>query len=391
MLRGSQQATPFSYRGLPRITRREAMLAGRLARLSPLVPTGAVEESLADLTGTRVEVATLPLERCPPGRLGSCFSDWVSAAILVPAEGPPDGLIALELDPRLAQWLVHRTLGGDRMPATAVAPLTTMERGVLSYVLGVVLTALERTQRTRFRLLTIITTPTALVEALGDEGAYSVPIEVTIDGHRLHARSWVPTRVLDRVFPSKARPLMGWLKRIPVTVTLQAGRASLRTSELASLRPGDIVLLDECRLTLARGEAGASESRDLSGSVLLALGGTGAAVGCATIDHDTVRLEALEPLAHPRSQKGQRMTNHDTDPLEESLSNAPVDIAVELARFTLPLGELSNLKPGEIVVTGRRLGERVTLRLSDRPVATGELVDVEGEIGVRILAVPRDS
>lgn len=76
-----------------------------------------------------------------------------------------------------------------------------------------------------------------------------------------------------------------------------------------------------------------------------------------------------------------------TDALLRAAGDAPIDVVVELARVTMPLAELAALRPGEVLATGRALGERVTLRAGDRTIALGELVDVDGEIGVRILSL----
>ena len=67
--------------------------------------------------------------------------------------------------------------------------------------------------------------------------------------------------------------------------------------------------------------------------------------------------------------------------------DAPVTIGVEVARFTLTLEEVASLRPGEIVATGRPVGGQVVLRVGEQAVALGELVNVEGEVGVGILHV----
>lgn len=80
------------------------------------------------------------------------------------------------------------------------------------------------------------------------------------------------------------------------------------------------------------------------------------------------------------------MTN--SVPLHAALDlvgDAPIELRVELARVALTLSELAEMRPGEVLVTGRPLGTEVVLRAGDRAVATGELVDVEGELGVRVL------
>ena len=73
--------------------------------------------------------------------------------------------------------------------------------------------------------------------------------------------------------------------------------------------------------------------------------------------------------------------------LVRAAGDAPIDLVVELARIRIPLAELAALRPGEVLATGRALGERVTLRAGDRAIALGELVEIEGEIGVRVLSL----
>ncbi len=65
----------------------------------------------------------------------------------------------------------------------------------------------------------------------------------------------------------------------------------------------------------------------------------------------------------------------------------PVLLEVELARVMLPLAELARLEPGAVLPLAIDRRGLVTLRLGEREIARGELVDVEGTVGVRILSV----
>jgi flagellar motor switch/type III secretory pathway protein FliN len=46
--------------------------------------------------------------------------------------------------------------------------------------------------------------------------------------------------------------------------------------------------------------------------------------------------------------------------------------------------EWLNLAPGDVVATGNALSSPVVLRVAGQQVASGELVNLEGELGVRI-------
>jgi len=73
--------------------------------------------------------------------------------------------------------------------------------------------------------------------------------------------------------------------------------------------------------------------------------------------------------------------------MPEPLSEYPLPLEVELARVPITLAELARLEPGAILPLPIDRRGAVTLKLGDRTFARGELVDVEGAIGVRIDAI----
>ena len=86
------------------------------------------------------------------------------------------------------------------------------------------------------------------------------------------------------------------------------------------------------------------------------------------------------------------MSEHETvreglKEIVEAAGKAPILLSVEIARLHMRLSELAALTPGEVIETGVAIGERVTVWAGDVEVATGELVDVDGEVGVRVLAL----
>ncbi|WP_224244284.1 FliM/FliN family flagellar motor switch protein [Hyalangium gracile] len=65
----------------------------------------------------------------------------------------------------------------------------------------------------------------------------------------------------------------------------------------------------------------------------------------------------------------------------------PVDVEIELTRLMLPLSELAALKPGYLLPLRINASEPVLLRVGDRAVARAELVEIDGEVGARILSL----
>ena len=66
-------------------------------------------------------------------------------------------------------------------------------------------------------------------------------------------------------------------------------------------------------------------------------------------------------------------------------SAALVTLEVEIARVPVTLADLARLEPGATLPLPVGRGGLVLLRVGDRAVGRGELVDVEGAVGVRIL------
>jgi flagellar motor switch/type III secretory pathway protein FliN len=103
----------------------------------------------------------------------------------------------------------------------------------------------------------------------------------------------------------------------------------------------------------------------------------------------------LEPGARIVLRDGGIALNHDHSAPTETLSaevssiadtvyEAPVVLRVELGTVSLPAKQWSELRVGDIVETGQPLGTEVTLRVAGQALARGELLNIDGELGVRI-------
>lgn len=69
------------------------------------------------------------------------------------------------------------------------------------------------------------------------------------------------------------------------------------------------------------------------------------------------------------------------------LSDVPVELAVEIGRTRMTVGETLELRPGSIVVLDRMAGEPVDLLVNGKPIARGEVVVIDEEFGLRITDV----
>ena len=76
-----------------------------------------------------------------------------------------------------------------------------------------------------------------------------------------------------------------------------------------------------------------------------------------------------------------------SDPDLHHLHDVPVELAVEIGRTHMTIGETLKLGPGSIVSLNRLAGEPVDLLVNGKPIARGEVVVIDEEFGLRITDV----
>ena len=67
------------------------------------------------------------------------------------------------------------------------------------------------------------------------------------------------------------------------------------------------------------------------------------------------------------------------------LMNVPLRLTAELGTCTLLVADVLKLGTGSIVALDRLAGEPVDLLINDRPIARGEVVALDENLGVRIV------
>jgi flagellar motor switch protein FliN/FliY len=69
------------------------------------------------------------------------------------------------------------------------------------------------------------------------------------------------------------------------------------------------------------------------------------------------------------------------------LHSVPVELAVEIGRTSMTIGDTLGLGPGSIITLNRMAGEPVDLLVNGRPIARGEVVVIDEEFGLRVTEV----
>lgn len=369
---------PYPFELLPKTTRQEAELLTRCARQIPQVNTSAAISVATKLLG-----APISYERRLPQLFSSShfqerfFEPLVVALLEDGADGTHNRWL-VEVPTELAAVIVDRTLGGDGTQAFAqgIVGLDELSRGVLGYFSARVLNSLG----SAFRLRAFLHDAPGVLAILGKASAVVLPLLVRLGNDPFTLHIWVPVTArwpFDRAV--RGSPISD-LGPVQVTLTATAGSTQLRTSEWRSLKSHDVVVLDKCNL--------GRENHQWAGTVDLTIQGAGRAVWRCKVRDSRLEVESLTTSEEIAMEEGHGLIQNDqeTETLLQLAGDAPVEVSVEIARFTLTIAQLGKLKPGEILLTRRPIGERVTLRAGRHAFASGELVDVEGEVGVRIVS-----
>lgn len=319
---------PLPFDLLP-VSRGYAELDPGACRAGAAAAAGAAR-SLSALLGVEVSIAGAPLPApgAPDGVRPRVAIEL--GAIGLPAE--------VELDAPLVARIVDGLAGGTGASVAAGA-LTPVEASALELLALVALDGACAVDA-------VAALAPRLARAAAPAGPdLAVELRISAGGARGRARAFIPAAAVAAL----RGPGAGDLPGIAVPVSLRSGSGALAPDELDALAPGDVVVLDEA--------PGTRHALVLPG---------GAAV----------RGRLDEEGFHPEETS-----------MADPLPQLPVALEVELARFPVTLADLARLAPGAVLPVPIDRRGLVTLRAGERAVARGQLVDVDGAIGVRIDAV----
>jgi type III secretion protein Q len=283
----------------------------------------------------------------------------------------------LELELPLATALVSM-LSGEREAIQGIQELTRLEQAALGYL---VLTGLGGFRGVELcericapRLLSIQTSRRDALEQLADERFVGVGLSVRAGTCRGGGRLLVPARSLHsallRLPFEKSEGVAPELLAAQLAFRPLLGRTRLEADGVKGLAVGDVVLLDE----LVWDEGTVRGPSRLKGG-RFQLDGELSSAG----------FTYLRAKIHPRTQEYPMSSTELT--VLQGPAQLPVEVEIELTRLQLSLGDLGQLKPGGILPLRVRIADPVLLRIGDRPVARAELVEIDGEVGARILSL----
>jgi type III secretion protein Q len=344
----------------PRVSRRDVLALRAGIQASPMRAVAEGARAAGEWLGAEPQIAL-----GTPAIAAIEFDPLTSVAILI--EAPSGARSAIAIDTAIASAIIDRAVGGDgEGMEAAIGPLRELERGVLAYAFARWLAGSE------LRVAAVLGEAIAVREAL--PGAQiAQPFAIALGAMRGRgvagfARDGAPLK--------SAAP--AWMGSLEVELAVFCARASLSARQVRALSRGDVVVPDACTIRRA-GER-------IEGRAEISVAGR--CLARAAIEADALRVESVETLRGRQTQGAIMEADVKNDGWLDKVGDAPLTLSLELARFALTLEEIAALAPGEILRTGRPIGEHVALRAGDRVIAIGELVDVEGEVGVRIVELP---
>lgn len=356
--------------GTRRLTRAHLALSQRpMLRQGLAAAVAPVASELAIQLGCPVELAPRLLEAAfiPRNVLPR------TAAYAVLELSSCGAFAVLELELPYAVSFIGRLSGGPAR-LSAATTFTRIEEAAFGFLCLLALSALRRhapvLDRFSPRLTGVWTDRAEVLDRL-DCRAPHVGIELLVDvgGERGAGRLLIPSRVLQASLqgadPEPLGELAPQVGAAQLPAVVRGGVSHVTQEELRRLEVDDVVVFDRLRI----------DGTGVHGEMRLHCAGF---VLEGTTDAAGFHFHRATPRAFPPESP---MPPSDFPP------PLPVDIEVELTRVRLSVSELATLRAGTLVPLHINAAEPVLLRVGDRAIARAELVEIEGEVGARILAL----
>lgn len=367
---------PFPAENLSRLERSDLVLSEASAHKfwTPGVSGCAAELARRlGLGSARLEVARVQALRVED--LRSVFPGKWRFAIFVDPVGDRTGFLVL--DPQLAGRVVSR-VRPDRPVQAGWTLSVEGEDGVIGWILASALVELSGRDPEGFgawRFAGLLESAGRVGRACsGEDSLIATWLAVEAGWDRGFAIWIEPATSLRRRRPAPGDTVndIERIGELKLTLPVLAGTSRLKAEELLTIRTGDVVLLDGCR-----------SQEELS----LRLGSWSIR---GTLRVGELVIESVNSFKGGSAMNpGEILSEHGCPALDAADVGAlPVEIAVEAGRVELTVAQVAALTAGDVVtLPGDVLGP-VELRAGSTLVARGELVDVEGRRGVRVLEVP---
>ncbi|MDB4995809.1 MAG: Type secretion inner rane protein [Myxococcaceae bacterium] len=372
-------ARPFPWASLDSTTHAAIGARAALRRFAEHEEASAIVRALEAMTGTRVDVrlrrvdvttARGGAERALPGAFAIAIEEPDATRTGDAEPTQPSARLWVEVEPELATAIVACALrrAAPRVPVASPSPRMA---GALA---AVVAAALRRAQSSRPLRVLAAGLASEVWPARSEDAIVIATVTVVLGDDAFLARVATTRATLDALPSVRREDGAGTANavaalaavgevRLAVPVVLAMSLAS--REELSALAVGDAWMPG------LRGRAG------VAGPVLLAAASSDR--GARADLGDDGRL-VVRDGSEDLSMAGDNVVS-------ENAAEAPVVVRVEIGAVELPARAWAAVAPGDVVALAHRVADPVVLRANGVEVARGELVEIEGEVGVRILSL----
>jgi type III secretion system YscQ/HrcQ family protein len=409
---------PFTFAGLPKLTAEQVAVQESFATYLSYKP---FQPDFGDSLGAvleryfKVPCGVSAQELRPIARTELAALIPQTACLLAIGAAPSEHKILVELDMTLAGYAIDRLLGGAGDDGQILRPLTEIEEGVLSFVVLKVLQHLNTGWQNGQQLALSLDRFAGKLSDVQEQvdavpGYHLVGVRVTVGRTNGYARIFLPQSLIMKSFASPAaqgpataqeldymRKLLPSLGELSVVGRVEAATLDLNPGDIASLEVGDIIILENHQLT--------KSANGLEGTAFVKLGTglNGGIRGRLLNEGDQTRLEILEITIQEQPPEGAMVAEGDKAALGEAsqgaeapdnmagtsglLRDVPAPVVVELGRIRLNAAQVTRLRAGQIIRLPRGPNDPVDLVVNGKLFARGELIEVDGELGVRLQQV----
>ncbi len=365
-----EKVLPFPWEALECVPREVVTILPVIRRaLRRAFDERAFASSLGELVDASVRLATWEVEvrEGPdlPALHGAAFVLETSDARL---------RMGVELERDLAASFVGKLL---RRPAPFLDPSRPLEAPVV----GATAALVTRAARSSHDVCLVPAGMGALRVEPG-ERVLCLHLTVLVNDEAYAAKVTLPLPAPTSLRDPDVRTELSRLHTLPLELPLVVAVSTSTRAELASLRPGDVWLAGE-GWTIRR------EGSVLVGEALLMAASSERGLGIELGEDGSLVVKDSRTSAWEVQAMSEIESDADAKTMAEAVLDAPVVVRVEMGSVTLTAKEWAGLAAGDVIAMGKRVAEPVVLRVAGVEVARGELVDIEGELGVRILETDR--
>ncbi len=425
---------PFTFTDLERVSKTHSRLVRNLEWMLPNVrSTGEVSEAvkkrLGEMLDEKISLRAEYVHFIHPSKLKRYVGDPTFLGVLAPIPNKARGLLEVEIG--LAHWAIDTLLGGTG-EAVGLRPLTDIEEGVMTFVVLETLKALAPSLDSSLPKLRLETIAPSLEEAMSvlneEETLAVVQLKAIFGGHTGYVRLFIPESVLavaepppDALVRRQRRAIdavehASRLSNVKVWLRAEIAQVEISAGDLSQLRERDVVLVDGLSARPDQGQGGTAKLK-------LGLARTGYLAADIAIESDrylatVTAIEIGEPPPPGGPIEGEAQAegeaegaeveeralgegpDESTNPgaeradMEEGqaegadlLNDVPLQIAVEIGRLPITAEEVVSIKVGHVFDLSRQVGEPLDLSVNGKIVARGELVEIEGNLGIRIVSL----